>query len=292
MISPAVVVGVVGGAGVVALAWAAGRAGPRARVGRLRPPRRPRLLPRTWEASLRARLDEAAVGMEPGSFVRCWLGAAAAVSVVGAGASPVVGLLGGVVALLAGPAAVGLARARAERARAAELPEMLERVASELRAGNAVVSAVGSLGGSPGPLHHDFVVVRRSMERGASLVDALAAWAHRSRVEGVREAAGGLAVVSRMGGAAAPALDGLAASLRDRLAAGAEGRAQSSQARMSALVVGGAPLAYLAFASVADPGSVSLLVTTPVGRLCLAAGLALEAAGAAWMRRIVTGAGS
>lgn len=97
--------------------------------------------------------------------------------------------------------------------------------------------------------------------------------------------------MARLGGAAAPALEGLAAALRDRLGAAEESRSQSSQARMSAWVVGAAPLAYLAFASVADPGSTSMLLTTTAGRVCLAGGLLLEGAGAVWMRHIVAGGG-
>ncbi len=281
---------VVAGAGAVCtalLAWRARRAGTRARVAGLRSSGRRGVAPRCWARWLGPRLEEAGVGLDASSALGAWLGASALAVVVGSGASPVVGLLGGAALLLAGPVGLALARSGAERRRAAELPAALERVASELRSGCTVVEAVDSLGRAPGPLQPDFGTIGRATGRGAGLSDALAAWARRSPVEGAPEAAGGLAVAARMGGAAAPALDGLAASLRDRLAAGAEARAQSSQARLSAWVVGGAPLAYLAFASVADPGSVSVLLGTGAGRVCLLGGLALEGAGAAWMRRIV-----
>ncbi len=65
-----------------------------------------------------------------------------------------------------------------------------------------------------------------------------------------------------MGGRAADALDGLASSLRDRLDAVAEAHALSTQARLSAVVVGAAPLGYLAFAALVDAGSVTALVGT------------------------------
>ena len=55
---------------------------------------------------------------------------------------------------------------------------------------------------------------------------------------GVDASAGALALCASVGGRSADALDGLATSLRDRLAVGAEARALSSQARMSAMVVG------------------------------------------------------
>jgi hypothetical protein len=52
-------------------------------------------------------------------------------------------------------------------------------------------------------------------------------------------------------------------------------------------VVGGAPIGYLVFASLVDARSVTALVGTGVGRVCLVVGLALEALAAVWMRRIV-----
>ena len=79
-------------------------------------------------------------------------------------------------------------------------------------------------------------------------------------------------------------------SLRQRLDAAAEARALSSQARLSAVVVGAAPLGYLAFSSFVDRRAVGVLVGTGVGRVCLVVGLGLEALAALWIRRIVGGA--
>ncbi len=93
-----------------------------------------------------------------------------------------------------------------------------------------------------------------------------------------------------MGGRAAEAIDGLAASLRHRLDAAAEAHALSAQARLSALVIGAAPLGYLAFSGLVDPRSVTMLVSTGVGRVCLVAGLGLEVLAALWIRRIVRSA--
>ncbi|HEX5586919.1 MAG TPA: hypothetical protein VFZ17_06400, partial [Acidimicrobiia bacterium] len=81
--------------------------------------------------------------------------------------------------------------------------------------------------------------------------------------------------------------DGLASSVRHRLDAAAEAQSLSTQARLSAVVVGAAPLGYLAFASLVDARAVSGLVGTGIGRVCLIVGLALEALAALWIRRIV-----
>jgi Flp pilus assembly protein TadB len=71
----------------------------------------------------------------------------------------------------------------------------------------------------------------------------------------------------------------------------AEARALSAQARLSALVVGAAPLGYLAFSALVDPAAVTALVDTGVGRVCLLLGLGLEALAGLWIRRILGSAG-
>ena len=88
-------------------------------------------------------------------------------------------------------------------------------------------------------------------------------------------------------GVSTPAIDGLAQSLRDRLGAAAEAGALSAQARLSALVVGAAPVGYLAFSTALDPTSTATLVTTTPGRVFLVLGLGCEVLGARWMHRIV-----
>jgi tight adherence protein B len=146
---------------------------------------------------------------------------------------------------------------------------------------------VSTLARSGGPLSADLGRVRARADLGVGLADALAAWPAERDVDGVRAAAGALSVASSMGGRAADAIDGLAQSLRDRLGAAAEAGALSAQARLSALVVGAAPVGYLAFSSAVDPASTATLVTTTPGRVCLVLGLGCEALGAWWMHRIV-----
>ena len=71
----------------------------------------------------------------------------------------------------------------------------------------------------------------------------------------------------------------------------AEAHALSAQARLSAVVVGAAPLGYLAFSAMVDPRAVTALIDTGVGRVCLVVGLGLEGLAALWIRRILRSAG-
>jgi tight adherence protein B len=183
------------------------------------------------------------------------------------------------------------ARWRGPLARAlhdADVPWTPEQAVEHWAIGVAAVERLAHGGGVVGrDLHRVHVRTRL----GLPLEDALAGWPQEHDAPGVRAAAGALSVAAAMGGKAGDAIDGLARSLRSRLDAMAEARALSAQARLSALVVGAAPLGYLAFSALVDPAAVTALVDTGVGRVCLVLGLGLEALAGLWIRRILGSAG-
>lgn len=187
----------------------------------------------------------------------------------------------------AGPVALVSARGRGQRRFVAALPGFVDLIAARLRSGHTLPTALADAAERRDPVAGDVRKVLRRVDHGEPLVASLTWWADDRRAEPVRSVAGALAVAATTGGAAAEALEGLARSLRDQLGARAEAASLSAQARMSAVVVGAAPVAYLAFASAADPGAARVLVTTGLGRACLVIGTALDVLGALWMRRIV-----
>jgi tight adherence protein B len=180
-------------------------------------------------------------------------------------------------------------RRRSERAAEAALPDVLDRMASNLRAGAPPL--VGLAEASAGVDLPEALVVdlARMAERAriGGIGEALQAWVGECRLPTVAATAGALEVALSAGGPAAPALEGLAAGLRDRHDAVAEVAALSAQARLSAIVVGAAPIVSLALSLLLDPRVARIFVATTSGRGCLAAGITLEAAAALWMHRIV-----
>jgi tight adherence protein B len=270
----------------VALTRAARRVESGARLSRLHT-RAPWRVPTRVRPQLVHALRAADVAVDPEVAVQLWVAGIVVCALLASWVAPVLAPPAAVVAVVAGPVALRLGRTRRERRFASALPAMLEHVGHELRGGNTVARALEHVAKGDDPVADD---VRRVLTRtrlGLSLRDGLAAWPHDRDANGVRATAGALAVATTMGGRAADALDGLASSLRHRLDAVAEAHALSSQARLSAIVVGAAPLGYLAFSALVDPGSVTTLVGTGVGRVCLVVGLALEALAALWIRRIV-----
>ncbi|HET9770103.1 MAG TPA: hypothetical protein VFS16_04380, partial [Acidimicrobiia bacterium] len=128
-------------------------------------------------------------------------------------------------------------------------------------------------------------VVRRAERDGYEA--ALQRWVSERPCPSVASAAGALCVAAEAGGPAAPALEGLATGLRNRHDTAAEVAALSAQARMSAVVVGAAPVVSLALSVMADERVAPTLFGTGPGRAGLAAGITLETLAALWMRRIV-----
>jgi tight adherence protein B len=275
----------VGFAACGALVRAAVRAAARGRARGLGAPAS--WLPRRAREPLAGALVRADLQLGPEEAVQLAVMTLAVAALVAGALSPVLV----VPTVLAGAAgmvvALRLGRTRGDRKVAAAVPAGLDRVAAGLRSGGTVTDAVATLAATGGPLAADLTRIGARTRLGAGMVDALEHWPRDRPLPSVRAAAGALAVAAGIGGAAAEALEGLAASLRAEAAALGDARALSAQARVSAVVVGAAPLGYLAFATATDPTSLRVLVGTGVGRICLLAGLGLEALAALWMRALL-----
>jgi tight adherence protein B len=210
------------------------------------------------------------------------------------------------VALVAGPrlaaalTAAGLLRpvalrlrrsAGRRRLRAAQLPPALERLATSLRSGASLPAAMAeAAAATEPPLGAELAAVAEATRRGRPIVAGLDDWSWRHDDAGTRLAATAMALATVVGSAPARAVDGVAATLRERLDLDAERRALGAQARASALVLAIAPLAFAAVLIAGDTSAARFLLTTPGGWTCLAAGVSLDAAGAWWMARLTRGA--
>jgi tight adherence protein B len=250
---------------------------------------------RRWEpvtppARVAAALTEADLPVPPAVAWTAWLGALAVGPVLAAGAAGP-GLAGVVLlALAAGPYALvrsrrGRAGTRVEQA----LPGALEAVARSLRSGASLRQAIAEAGAAAGTgrvLAVELTRAAAEAAQGASLVAALEGVGRRRPLPGVRLGVAALCLGAETGGAQARAVDGVAATVRERIAVAAELQALSSQARISALVIGLAPVGFGAFAAATDPRTSQFLLHTTGGLILLVAGLGLDAMGWLWMQRL------
>ena len=175
-----------------------------------------RRLPVRLRAPLRRLLADADVDLTPEHAAQLWMLAAVVGVVCGTVVAPVLGVLVGTTVVVAAPLVLRARSRRRGRLVAAAVPEMLEHVASEMRSGGTVATAVARLASDGGALAGDLRNVDARVQLGASMEDALAAWTRERRVRGVAPACGALALAHDVGGRAADALEGLASSLRSR----------------------------------------------------------------------------
>ena len=172
-------------------------------------------------------------------------------------------------------------RAAAKREEA--VPQVLDAIARALRSGASLLQALAEAAAESGPLQGELRRVVAEAQRGAGVAAALEAWAGRQASGSIRLAAAALSLGAETGGANARAVDGVAATVRQRLAVAGEAKALTAQPRVSAQVIGLAPLAFGAFSAATDPALARMLFTTPAGWAMLGAGLALDLAGMRWM---------
>lgn len=192
--------------------------------------------------------------------------------------------------LVAGPGGLVLAGGRSERRRTAQLPEALDAVAAGLRGGLALPAAVAGAASVGAPLGDELAGIAREVEAGRPLTEAVTRWQTTAGDPHSALAGAALTVAASVGGPGARAVDGAAASLRERIGSEAETAALATQGRASAAVLTLAPLAFALLLSSLDPAAGRFLLGTPVGWLCITVGLGLDAAGAWWMARLVRSA--
>jgi tight adherence protein B len=126
---------------------------------------------------------------------------------------------------------------------------------------------------------------------GSPVATALAGWAAPPGASAdVRLVAAALTLGAHAGGEVARAVDRIAVTLRERAELRGEVRALATQARASAAMLTLAPLGFAGLVASVEPAAIGFLLTTPIGLLCLVLGLALNAAGAAWMSHITRSA--
>lgn len=189
-------------------------------------------------------------------------------------------------------AAEVLGRRRAAAQAERDLLRVLDALAAALRSGASPRAALGEAAEvTEGPLRDDLSVVQRRLAMGETTSGALAAWSERRPLPGIRLLVAVLTLGTRTGGDLARAVDDVAATERHRRATRDEVRSLSAQARLSAVVVAVAPVAFTALAALADPGVGRFLLATPLGWGCLLGGTALDLAGAWWMRAVTRSVG-
>jgi tight adherence protein B len=235
------------------------------------------------------RLERARVSLRPEEYFLLWAGA---VVVPAALAGLAGGLLWAVLLAVVGgllPPVVLSRRATTwRRSFEAQLPDVLDLVASSMEAGHSLLTALQLVGeDAQEPIGSEVNRVLSETEVGRPLLEALDAMARRIDIQDLDWTVEGIRIQSEVGGRLSEMLRTLATFMRAREEVRRELRALTAEGKLSAYVLGGLPVLMLLFMSFAAKSYIKPLFTQTAGQFMLGAAAALMIGSGFAMRKIV-----
>lgn len=170
----------------------------------------------------------------------------------------------------------------------AQLVEMLQMLASGLRAGFGLIQALDSASEQlPNPLATEIRRTLRDTAMGASVEQALSALNQRVGSSDFDIVITATLIQRSVGGNLAEILDNVAHTMRERERIRGEIRTLTSQQRMTGYVIGGIPIGLGIIFMMISPDFTGKLFTDPLGRMMLGGAIGMEILGFAVIRKIV-----
>ncbi|MEV7787997.1 type II secretion system F family protein [Streptomyces sp. NPDC088106] len=216
------------------------------------------------------------------------LAAGVVLALLGASVLPVLAGAAGVPLLRRVRRSAGERRAREGRGDAAIA--LCGALAGEVRAGRQPGEALLSAARDSGGFGDTQAAVLAAARFGGDVPDALATASRQPGAEGLRGLAACWRVAVDQGAGLAAGLDRLEAALRAERDQRADLRAQLAGARATAVMLAGLPAVGLALGAALGADPLHILLHTPAGLACLAAGGVLEGLGLWWVLRIMRSA--
>jgi len=169
-----------------------------------------------------------------------------------------------------------------------QLTDAMDGIAAALRAGMSPSQAIAFAcqEGSP-PLADSLRAVIRREGLGMPLDDSLDVLAQEEPGDDVRLAVAVLQLQHRVGGDAPAVLDDAVRTLRQRVAAAAELRSLTAQARLSGTILGLLPIGFFLFMSMVSRSEVQGALSSPIGVTAVVVGLLLDGAAFLWIRHLL-----
>lgn len=190
----------------------------------------------------------------------------------------------------AGAIVVLAVRRRAVRRAAAlnaQVVDLIDVLVSSLRAGFGLLQSLEMAAREQRPpLSDEIGQVILEMQLGVGAEDALDHLVTRTGDADLDLVVTAVAIQRRVGGNLSEVLGNIAETIRDRIRIRGEIRTLTAQMRMSAGIIGLLPVVLGVIMGFMQPQHMALLLTDPVGRGMLVAGMVLEVIGFVLVRRI------
>jgi len=245
---------------------------------------------RAWKAAMRL-LERAGSRLRPAelAYGSLLLGIAAAAIAGIVGASVVLALLVGLIALAAPTAWMARRAHRRLEAFDAQLADVLMTMASSLRVGQGFTHSLGAIvaDGAP-PASEEFERVLKETQLGRPMDEALAGLADRIKSEDLRFVLMSVAIQREVGGSLADLFMSVSETVRDRHHFRQKVSALTAMGRMSAYFLIGLPFLTAGAIALISPGYLSPLAHTTSGHVLLVAVAVLMTVGSFVLKKIVS----
>lgn len=169
-----------------------------------------------------------------------------------------------------------------------QLPDALTTLAGSLRAGRSIGQALDGLSREmKDPMGRELRKVVAEVRLGRSLNETLADTAERVGSDDFKWAALAMQIQSEVGGNLAELLDGVSATMRDRIRMRGEVKALTSEGRASAMMLVVLVPALGGVMAAMNPSYMAPMFSTSTGRLMLGICAVMISVGYFWMSRMV-----
>lgn len=169
-----------------------------------------------------------------------------------------------------------------------ELPNAIEAIVRGVKTGLPLNDSMRVVAkDTKEPVRSEFGRVLDQQSFGFSMTEAVQVLLDRVPLPEVNFFVVVISVQQQSGGNLSEALGNLARVLRNRKKMKQKVKAMSSEAKASAGIIGSLPIVVAILVSIVSPNYLEPLFTTPIGNVCLAAGIAMLATGIFVMSRMV-----
>lgn len=236
-----------------------------------------------------AKLEQAHVPLRPAEAVFFNAALLVVFSLLGSVALGFLGLLGAVVVVGVGPAVVLANKAqRRQKKFTAQLPDMLQLLASSLRAGYSLLQALEAASQEvPDPMGWELRRVLVEARLGRPLEIALEECAERMCSPDFEWAVMAVRIQREVGGNLAELLETVGETMVARERLRRDVKALTAEGRISAIVLGAMPLLLGVVMYVMNPDYIGVLFEETIGKIMLGASVLVAMFGFWWMKKTI-----
>ncbi|WP_228386239.1 type II secretion system F family protein [Ornithinicoccus halotolerans] len=235
-------------------------------------------------------LDRAGIRMRVADYVLMSIAVTLATLALGAVLANVfVGVIMGGVAAAGCYFNVMIKADRRKAAFADQLDDMLQLLASSLRAGHSLLQSLDSVAQElDEPASNEIARIVNQVRVGRDLGLAMDEVAERMDSDDFRWVAQAVAIHRTVGGNLAEVLDTVAETIRDRGQIRRQVKALAAEGKLSAVILVALPVCMAGFLSWANPAYMSRLVDNMLGLIMITVAVLLLIVGSLWLRKMVT----